>query len=148
MGGDKAVMYSEVKRNLRNGTILATIGPCEIDKCASSSTKFVYDHCHRHGHVRGVLCASCNSVMTRIDRTMSENMRLNAETIRKLTLRLHVPTLPSSYLRHWDKCPECAYSFTSDDVLRMFDFHLKELRRSSDTYLTGGLIQILRERRR
>ncbi len=142
------MMYSEVRKNLRNGTMLIATGPCEIDKCASGSTKFVYDHCHKHDHVRGVLCTSCNSVMKRIDSVMSENMRLNVETIRKLTLRLHVPTLPSSYLRHWDKCPECTYSFTSDDVLRVLDFHRRGIMQTWGIYYRGSLIQILRERRR
>lgn len=142
------MLYSEIKRGLRTGSLTVATGPCEIGRCASGSANLVYDHCHRHGHVRGVLCNSCNSVMKRIDSIMTDDIRLNVATIRKLTLRLHIPTLPSSYLRHWDKCPECTLMFTGDDVLKVLDFHLADTRRAGEIYYGKSLVEVIKARRR
>jgi hypothetical protein len=68
---------------------------CEIRNCDSGSRKLVFDHCHVHGWVRGVTCASHNCRLGQIDavREMSGIVINFSATV---------------YGAHLDNCPECA----------------------------------------
>ncbi len=44
---------------------------CEMEGCRSRSTVYVFDHCHRHGWVRGVLCNGCNVKLGYLESVMS-----------------------------------------------------------------------------
>lgn len=76
---------------------------------------FVYDHCHRHGYVRGIICTSCNNVMRYVDKIMDAG-----KPERLIKVQTWAPA--SSYIRHWEVCPECSAEFTRDDLLRVIDF--------------------------
>jgi hypothetical protein len=118
------VKYSDVKIGLRTGVIRKPEGPCEIRQCDScgcgktncdiSHGVFVYDHCHIHGYVRGVICASCNRKMFRFDKYMAAR---NFTRIARSQWWAPV----SSYFRHWEKCPECKLEFETGEVVKLLD---------------------------
>ena len=58
---------------------------CEVCRSRNHAA-YVFDHCHDHGWVRGILCGLCNSQMRLIDRG-----------------RLEIP----HYVEHRRKCPDC-----------------------------------------
>jgi hypothetical protein len=88
-------------------------GLCEIAGCADLRAGFAskpgsrrgwnvsesrdsplhFDHCHAHGWIRGLVCASCNSVTRHLDR-------------HGYLLRYRAP-LREAYRRHLNQCPDC-----------------------------------------
>ncbi len=42
-------------------------GRCSLCKLPCDSSEAVVDHCHKYGHVRGVIHRSCNSLLGRIE---------------------------------------------------------------------------------
>lgn len=90
------------------------IGSCEISGCSALRVSFAdhqgrsarswkvsdressplnLDHCHVHGWIRGLVCASCNSVIRHLDN-------------RGYLLRYRV-TLREAYRAHLNQCPDC-----------------------------------------
>ena len=118
------ITYAEMLRHRRKGTVGKAAGPCTIKGCRScgcgvlnceiSHRVFNYDHCHKHGYIRGVVCSSCNGKMRLFDRLM-ETRQFERIPVRKW----RAP--PSSYFKHWEKCPDCELEITGDDMLRVFD---------------------------
>ena len=41
------------------------VGDCPI--CLRTDLKLVVDHCHTHGHVRGFICYSCNTLLGHVE---------------------------------------------------------------------------------
>lgn len=74
---------------------------CEMTGCTASGPypQLVFDHCHRHGWVRGMLCNSCNVKVGRIESVMLiEGIVMNVSG--------------TSYASFLANCPDCR-----DDVL-------------------------------
>ena len=68
---------------------------CELDGCISSPGRLVFDHCHAHGHVRGVLCNWHNIQIGRIEMVMAlEGVTVDLGT--------------TAYARHLARCADCA----------------------------------------
>ena len=72
-------------------------GPCEIGICRAydievKASRLVFDHCHAHGWVRGLVCVPCN------------NRLMHIETgLRPEPPEWQHPALAA----HLMKCPEC-----------------------------------------
>lgn len=82
--------YVKYHHNLRREYPCA--GPCEIS-ASCYTDRFVFDHCHIHNWVRGIICAGCNVLMgSMIDRHVHE-ASLNKRYLKLLT--------------HFNRCPEC-----------------------------------------
>jgi hypothetical protein len=63
------------------------------------------DHCHKHGWIRGQICAGCNSVMRFMDRTHC--------------IPRYMPALREEFRRQYNQCPDCeplAYLPTTDEA--------------------------------
>lgn len=126
------MLYSQVKSGRRSGKVCAASGPCRIKGCQSCGCgkanctlgrgKFNYDHCHKHGYVRGVICAGCNQKMKQLDWIMKSERPVE----HMLRYRWWAPL--SSYLAHWDNCPECNLNLSIQDCLRILDWsqHLQD----------------------
>lgn len=64
------VQYSRVKNRVTHWRIgLINSARCEFPGCGISGGYgvLIFDHCHRHGVVRGVLCQGCNVRVGRIE---------------------------------------------------------------------------------
>ena len=65
--------YGLVKYNRNLGKKYPRTGACEVCGQAEyvsysgKTVKLVFDHCHIHGWVRGMICAGCNVEMGRVD---------------------------------------------------------------------------------
>jgi hypothetical protein len=76
------------------------VGPCEIGICRAydmeaEARHLVFDHCHAHGWVRGLVCVPCN------------NRLMHIETgLRPCPPEWQHPALAA----HLVKCPECRES--------------------------------------
>jgi hypothetical protein len=88
-------------------------GSCEITGCSTLRASFAskkgsrsgwtvseredsplyFDHCHAHGWIRGLVCASCNSVMRHLDK-------------HGYLLRYRVD-LREAYRKHLNQCHDC-----------------------------------------
>jgi hypothetical protein len=55
-----------------------------------------YDHCHKHGWIRGMLCQSCNLTMIAYDNIDSSNPSGTYSDIK-----------PDVFMRWRNKCPDC-----------------------------------------
>jgi hypothetical protein len=62
--------YYRFTRNLLN----KQNGKCDI--CNDTLNKYVVDHCHVTGEIRGLLCLSCNALVAQI-----ENMRFGKKSL-------------------------------------------------------------------
>lgn len=94
------VQYPELSKLVRKGTLSKStdFDACEIPECDwRQGERLVYDHCHLHGFVRGVICIPCNSRMIMTER------RIIPESPMRLWEGL---------LNHWAKCPECPDQWT------------------------------------
>ncbi|MGO9189596.1 MAG: endonuclease domain-containing protein [Streptosporangiaceae bacterium] len=95
----RGTQYAELRRLRAEHLVPYAQGPCEIPGCTNVTPfaakcvmeTFVYDHCHLHGEVRGVLCQDCNYAMSFIDRG-----------------RPWRPELQDAYESYWTRCSECA----------------------------------------
>jgi len=98
--------YADYRHQLRAGTAERPIGPCELGrawgywgghKADRASTahlmRYVYDHCHEHGWIRGILCQGCNQRMALVDAGLGV-AALGADL--------------GHYERWRLRCPECA----------------------------------------
>ncbi|MGH3278121.1 MAG: endonuclease domain-containing protein [Trebonia sp.] len=72
-------------------------GPCEVGICRAygmevEAGRLVFDHCHAHGWVRGLVCVPCNNRLMHVETGLG-------------------PPLPEWQLpalaAHLMKCPEC-----------------------------------------
>lgn len=99
--------YSQVRALRRAGIMTAAAGPCEIAGCDADRqariarhgpepARYVYDHCHAHDHIRGVICVGCNPVMALVDARVL--------VTGPIYTRQRWPAL----LAHWVRCPDCA----------------------------------------
>lgn len=105
---DLPVRYSELDR--RRNAYPAARPPCEIRGCtyvakAGSLTRrglyvVVYDHCHKHDRLRGVLCRDCNNAMHYVDAHVAVMISCRGP-------HRWEPLWPG-FLAHWARCPECA----------------------------------------
>ena len=68
---------------------------CELDGCISSPGRLVFDHCHPHGYVRGVLCNGHNIQVGRIEMVMA---------LEGVTVDLGTTVCA----RHLARCADCA----------------------------------------
>lgn len=95
----RGMQYADLRRLREERLVPYATGPCEIPACryvTPFATKyvmetFVYDHCHLHGEVRGVLCQDCNYAMSYVDRG-----------------RASWPELQDEYAAWWARCSGCA----------------------------------------
>ena len=76
---------------------------CEI--CRSPGHRaYVFDHCHAHGWVRGILCTVCNTHMSRVDEG-------KVHTARHLAYQAQCPDCivrpPTPRLARPPQCPRC-----------------------------------------
>lgn len=65
----------------------------------------VFDHCHEHGWIRGIICASCNGKMRDVDLRMDYTQIHMLTFPDESTIEVEMPT--PAYNRHWEKCPDC-----------------------------------------
>jgi Recombination endonuclease VII len=106
--------YQDYQRLLKLGLIKRPAGPCELGqgygywgghKKDRASTEhlmnYVYDHCHEHGYVRGILCAGCNVTMGLVDAGRGHESMAVLEN-------------PGPYDRWRKRCPECVAAGTDD----------------------------------
>ena len=123
-------MYADYRRALARKDSKRPMGTCEIKGCRYQdvTTSLVMDHCHIHGHIRGKICSGCNESMRTIDDAMAiiSEGRFNSQVFRVLVSDIKLHGLPSSYIQHWNKCPDCSYSFTSEQILGILDKHWRE----------------------
>ena len=72
----RGMPYAELRRLRRDGLVPPAAGPCEIEGCHAikqhgeppgRQDRFVYEHCHHHGTVRGVVCLNCNQLLATLD---------------------------------------------------------------------------------
>lgn len=92
------VQYLQVMRRPAHWRIAAAAkAVCEFTGCdvAGGYYALIFDHCHRHGVVRGVLCTGCNVRVGRIEAVM---------TIEGVTVDLGT----SAYGQWLSRCPDCA----------------------------------------
>jgi hypothetical protein len=66
---------------------------------------FVFDHCHAHGWIRGIVCASCNGKMRNVDLRMDYTEKYIRVQPDSSLIEIELPT--PSYAGHWEKCPDC-----------------------------------------
>jgi hypothetical protein len=92
--------YSQIRGLRRRGLMGPASGPCVIDGCDYSYPGRVYDHCHVHDYIRGVLCLWHNGGMRLIDAHVALETRRGAAHARETAARL----------AHWARCPECTAS--------------------------------------
>jgi hypothetical protein len=64
--------------------------PCET--CGGTKKQPITDHCHEHGWVRGLICGSCNRLMSFIDKRIAPKVE-----------SAHLAALVAL----WQRCPEC-----------------------------------------
>lgn len=90
----------QIRQMLENRLIAEKRSQARVGK-----TGFVFDHCHEHGWIRGVICASCNGKMRNVDLRMeySEVQTIGFDDDYPIELELPTP----AYNRHWEKCPDC-----------------------------------------
>lgn len=77
---------------------------CEIKDCANTGEYgdvFVFDHCHAHGWIRGLVCTSHNVRLGHID------------SVRKIP-GVQLSLAGTSYRTYLNNCPECATSTVVD----------------------------------
>lgn len=88
------------------------IKECEIPGClpkirSGKSTRYVFDHCHKHGWIRGILCEACNYSMSNVDANNGRhvvNFGYSGWTEGdKIELLNKSPHLEKFYLN----CPDC-----------------------------------------
>lgn len=104
--------YSQVKELRRRGLMSRATGPCAIDGCAIYRPSqavydrcFVYDHCHEHDYIRGVICLWHNTSMAMVDaHVMDPEMRGSGRTSAAREAEA------AALLAHWARCPGCAAS--------------------------------------
>lgn len=65
----------------------------------------VFDHCHEHGWIRGIICASCNGKMRDVDLRMEYTQVHILCSHGDSVIEIELPT--PAYNRHWEKCPDC-----------------------------------------
>ena len=90
----RGMQYSELRRLREERLVPPAEGPCEIPGCSSVTQLagiLVYDHCHLHGEVRGIICEDCNYAMSFIDRGNRWNLDLR-----------------EAYESYWARCSGCA----------------------------------------
>jgi hypothetical protein len=102
-GGVISMSYRQL-RSLRNrNRIPPASGPCQIASCRRPpSLPRIYDHCHAHDRIRGVVCNWCNGLMALIDRRISL-------TIGRPRIGTSIVTEAeeAALLAHWRNCPAC-----------------------------------------
>lgn len=104
--------YKRLSGMMKRGQGYQAPGPCAIPGCTwlrrvgdyadtekrvyrgSSQPLFVWDHCHAHDCVRGILCRNCNGKMAAVDSQHHWLLR-NLPGVAEL-------------LAYWERCPECA----------------------------------------
>ena len=91
--------YCQLRSLRRRGSVPPASGACAIPKCRRSFPR-VYDHCHAHDYVRGVLCNWCNGLMAFIDVRISLIITIGHP---RVTAAEH-----AALLAHWRRCPYCA----------------------------------------
>jgi hypothetical protein len=105
---DLPLRYSELDR--RRNAYPAAAPPCAIPGCTYLRRVYyaragdvrrwvvVYDHCHIHDRIRGVLCRDCNNAMTHVDAGVDLS---GVRSGRKWA------ELWPAFLAYWERCPEC-----------------------------------------
>jgi hypothetical protein len=137
--------YSRLRRQLRTRTVPYPEGPCGIHACEADSNNYqchwhtvhslscrkytlVYDHCHRHDYVRGIICIGCNVIMSCIDQLHPPAPLIQATPEGKHWLtRVNAqhPFSPTgayldAYIGHWEQCPSCVAEFSMRDFIGAF----------------------------
>jgi hypothetical protein len=76
--GNCKLCHQEYTRAWRYGitveamnTLLDSNSSCEICNEVFDTKRKVIDHCHKDGHIRGILCDSCNTTLGQLERTPS-----------------------------------------------------------------------------
>ena len=94
----RGIQYDKLRQLREEHLVPYARGPCEIPGCTNVTLAamyvmetFVYDHCHIHVEVRGVLCQDCNYAMSSIDKG-----------------RRWRPELQEAYESYWARCSGCA----------------------------------------
>lgn len=61
----------------------------------------IFDHCHSHGWIRGLICRSCNQIMNEVDH--------GGMSYRTILGDSFSPTIipKEAYARYYHNCPEC-----------------------------------------
>lgn len=100
--------YRRLRRLMDRGQGHRAPGPCAIPGCTLArpdprplATPFVWDHCHAHDYVRGILCRIHNGMMAPVDNQDHAKIqwwsRLSAATFNLAALTAY-----------WERCPECS----------------------------------------
>jgi hypothetical protein len=100
--------YRRLRSLMRQGTGQRAPGPCAIPGCALAvpdprplAPPFVWDHCHAHDYVRGILCRVHNVAMWPVDG------QDHAELRRQLAHHRGALVL-ADLAAYWARCPGCA----------------------------------------
>jgi hypothetical protein len=77
----------------------------------SRKRTFIFDHCHKHGYIRGIICGTCNNIMREVDKLGKgyyQEWRLSQDRDPYLPITILKMELPSAmYHNHQLKCPDC-----------------------------------------
>ena len=98
--------YQRLYGMMRRGEGYRAPGPCAIPGCAYRiwekpfSPPFVWDHCHVHDYVRGILCRTHNVQMGPVDRQDHSHLRAIQRHLGQQGI--------AELLAYWLRCPECA----------------------------------------
>lgn len=98
--------YGPVQYSEHLGARYPRTGECEVGICRAladetgpppwKSAALVFDHCHAHGWVRGLICGACNNRVILADRG-------SLETVAKF----YGPAGRAVLEAHLAKCPDC-----------------------------------------
>lgn len=94
------VQYTAIMRKPQYWRIQFAIGViCEMDGCTTGGPygELVFDHCHRHGWVRGMLCNAHNVKVGRLEAVM----RIDG---------IVIDVTGTSYGAFLANCPDCRLS--------------------------------------
>lgn len=92
--------YKRLRYLMDHGKGQRAIGPCAVPKCRFKryapdtplSPFYVWDHCHLHDYVRGMLCRTHNGLMSWLDARIAG----------------HQASSDANLMEHWLRCPQCA----------------------------------------
>lgn len=100
------VQYGETKFFTRERIMKDKRQRCEIIGCNWTSGT-IYEHCHRHGWVRGLVCSGCNSRMARVD-AVAYGLSRYPFTDMMYGDGPSAAETSHALITHWMRCPDCA----------------------------------------
>lgn len=89
------IQYRDIRTRDALWAFVAEMSACEIDPVSDQEQRMVFDHCHRHGWVRGMLCRQHNLQLGHLEAAMKiEGVAVDLGS--------------SVYAHYLALCPECA----------------------------------------